>query len=301
MLGYLFLGIALIAGVTKGFCGKKISNNITTLADSMLANVGRMLLCVVIGFLFTVCHDGISSLAVSSTTLCLSLLSGICCALFVISWLFAVKQSAYMMVEVFLLLGAMIPISFSFLFFDEKIRLIQGIGFAILFISVYIMSTYNTSIKGKMLFRALVPLILAGVANGLADFLQKMFSRTCKTDPVSAFNLYTYIFAAIILVIFYLFLCIKNVRCQEKTRASKLFRNIWWYILVMSLCLYTNSYFKTLSAAHIPSTQLYPLNQGASVILSLLMSAIFFGEKINKKCILGICLAFIALLLINLF
>ena len=67
----------------------------------------------------------------------------------------------------------------------------------------------------------------------------------------------------------------------------------------MSLCLYINSYFKTLSAGYISSTQLYPLNQGASVILSLLMSSIFFKEKINGKCILGICLAVIAVLLIN--
>ena len=301
MIGYLFLGIALIAGTAKGYCGKRISGRITTLSDSVLTNTGRMLLCMIIGFLLVLVQDGPSALAVDRATLWTSLLGGVCSALFVISWLFAVKQSAYMMVEVFLLLGAMIPISLSALLFDERIRLIQGIGIAILLVAVYIMSTYNTSIKGKMSVKATIPLVVAGIANGSADLSQKMFSRLGGNDSASAFNLYTYIFAAAVLLVFYLFLCIKNKKRQERACDLNIFRHTWGFILMMAICLFMNSYFKTLAAAHITATQLYPLNQGVSVILSLSMSAIFFKEKINGKCILGICLAFIALLLINFF
>lgn len=300
MIGYLFLGIALIAGATKGYCGKTISGKIKTLTDSVLVNTGRMLCCIVIGFLFTLAQDGFSSLMVEPQTLWIALLGGVCSALFVISWLFSVKQSAYMMVEVFLLIGSMIPISFSALFFDEKIRVIQGVGFVILCIAVYIMSTYNASIKGKISFKALLPLVVAGIANGLTDFSQKMFSRVRDTDSVSAFNLYTYVFAAAVLLLFYLFLRVRNVKSQESASNFKILRHIWVYILVMSLCLYINSYFKTLSSGYITATKLYPLNQGAAIILSLLMSSIFFKEKINAKCIFGISLAFIALLFINL-
>ena len=39
---------------------------------------------------------------------------------------------------------------------------------------------------------------------------------------------------------------------------------------------------------------------GILVVLSLLMSSILFKEKINAKCIIGICLSFVALLMINL-
>ena len=227
-MGYLFLGIALIAGTTKGYCGKRISGRITTLADSVLVNTGRMLCCMAIGFLLVVIQDGFPSLTVDTTTLWISLLGGVCSALFVISWVFAVKQSAYMMVEVFLLIGAIIPISLSALFFDEKIRVIQGVGIAILLVAVYIMSTYNTSIKGKMSISALVPLIVAGTANGLSDFSQKMFSRLRETDSVSAFSLYTYIFAAVVLLIFYIFLRIKRIKRQEKANDFKIFRYIYW-------------------------------------------------------------------------
>ena len=68
----------------------------------------------------------------------------------------------------------------------------------------------------------------------------------------------------------------------------------------MSVCLFANSYFKTLAAGILPSAKLYPLNQGASLILSSFMSMIFFKEKMTGKCIIGIILSFIALLVINL-
>jgi len=72
------------------------------------------------------------------------------------------------------------------------------------------------------------------------------------------------------------------------------------YIAVMAVCLFLNSYFKTLAAGHLTATQLYPLNQGGSVILSMLMSALLFRERINARCILGVTLSFGALLMINL-
>ena len=301
MIGYLFLSIALIAGVTKGYCGKRISGKITTLADSALVNTVRMFLCIVIGLLLLFVQEGFSSLEVSRTTLLISMLSGVCSALFVISWLFAVKQSAYMMVEVFLLVGTVIPIALSFMLFDEKIRPIQGVGLVVLFIAVYIMSTYNVSVKGKMTLKAMIPLIVAGAANGFADFSQKMFVRIDGADSVSAFNLYTYVFAAAVLLIFYIFNRIKSGRTDGEDGGFKKLYRLLGFVFVMSVCLYLNSYFKTLAGGYISATQLYPLNQGAAVILSLLMSSIFFKEKINWKCIIGICLAFVALMFINLF
>ena len=68
----------------------------------------------------------------------------------------------------------------------------------------------------------------------------------------------------------------------------------------MSVCLFLNSYFKTMAAGILPSAILYPLSQGASLILSSFMSMLFFKEKLTAKCITGIALSFAGLLIINL-
>ena len=71
------------------------------------------------------------------------------------------------------------------------------------------------------------------------------------------------------------------------------------YILIMAICLFFSSYTKTVAAAHLSSVMLYPLCQGLSLVGSIIMATLFFGEKPNAKCIFGVCLAFVALVVIN--
>jgi multidrug transporter EmrE-like cation transporter len=67
----------------------------------------------------------------------------------------------------------------------------------------------------------------------------------------------------------------------------------------MSVMLIANSYFKTKAATHLDSAQLYPLNQGMALILSTLMASVFFKEKLTLKCVVGIFIAFIGLIVMN--
>ena len=71
------------------------------------------------------------------------------------------------------------------------------------------------------------------------------------------------------------------------------------YIAVMAIFLFCNSYFKTLAAADLPAVQLYPLSQGTALVLSMLMSALFFKEKIKPICVIGAIVLFIGLLFLN--
>ena len=59
------------------------------------------------------------------------------------------------------------------------------------------------------------------------------------------------------------------------------------------------SYFKTFAAGRLLSAQLYPLAQSGSLILSSIMSAVFFDEKLNLKSVVGITMSFTALIIIN--
>lgn len=293
-MGYLFLVFALLAGVTKGYCGKKTSGFLSGFRDSMMANMIRMGLCIVIGFLIVLFGGDLQALAPSGKLLLISALSGVFTSVFVVSWLVSVKKSAYMMLDVFLMLGVLIPLLASSIFFRERIDLTQWIGIAILFVAVIIMCSYNNSIKEKLTLPALLLLIVCGAANGIADFSQKLFVKQLPEVPASVFNFYTYVFAAITLVIAYLLM---KPQSQETGKAN--FKKVAGYILVMAICLFANSFFKTLAANHLDSVLLYPLNQGAALILSSAMSALLFKEKLTAKCIIGLVIAFVSLIIIN--
>jgi drug/metabolite transporter (DMT)-like permease len=203
------------------------------------------------------------------------------------------------MLDVFLMLGVGVTVSCCRVFLGEEIRLNQIVGFVLLVVAAYIMCSYDISLNGKMSAGKITLLILCGVANGFTDFSQKLFVYKIENGNTAEFNFYTYIFAALSLLAVFVALRIHGKRsgaAEERVPIGK----VILFVAIMAVCLFLNSYFKTLAASSLDSAVLYPLNQGAALILSLLMAAIFFKEKITVRCIVGICLAFVALLIINL-
>ncbi|MBQ8869675.1 MAG: EamA family transporter [Oscillospiraceae bacterium] len=294
IIGYIFLFTALFAGAAKGFCGKKTSGYITSVKDSMLANIIRMLLCIIIGFIFILFSGEILQMVPSYKLILISGLSGISTTVFVVTWLISVKKSAYMMLDVFLMLGVLVPIVLGNIFFKEQIKPTQWIGIALLFIAVVIMCSYNNSIKERISVSSFLILLCCGVSNGITDFSQKLFVKQLPDISASVFNFYTYVFAAVTLTV-----CCIIFRSSGERTSKRDFIKISGYIFVMSIGLFANSFFKTLAAQHLSSVLLYPLNQGAALILSTAMSAVFFKEKLTAKCIIGIIIAFIGLITIN--
>ena len=296
-MGYLFLAISLFAGAAKGYCGKKTSGYVNGYKDAMLANTIRMVLCTLIGAVLIIAGGDIGCLAPNPQILAISALSGVTTSVFVVCWLISVKKGAYMMLDVFLMLGVLVPIIAGQFVFGEAIKLTQWIGIGVLFVAVMIMCSYNNSIKEKMSLSAMVLLIVCGVANGLTDFSQKLFVKQFSEVPISVFNFYTYVFSAAVLGVFLIIFSIKE-RSQSTAGVSGL-KHILGYIAVMSVCLFANSFFKTKAAGFLDSAQLYPLNQGLALMLSSIMSAVLFNERLTFKCIIGLVLSFAGLIIIN--
>lgn len=295
-MGYLFLSGALLAGAVKGFCGKKMGGYAKNLRSATLLNLIRMVLCTLMSLIVIVVIGDIGSLTASSSVILISAISGVSTSVFVVSWLLAVRKNAYMMIDVFLMLGTLVPIAFGFFALSEPITFRQCIGFAILLSAVFIMCSYNNAIKVKLSVTSILLLTVCGFANGVTSASQKAFVNMMPDIPVSIFNLYTYGFSAITLLIFFI-VAPKKDKVQFDGVGTKIAS---LYVLIMAIALTVNSYLNTAAAIYIDSTQLYPLSQGASLMLSTLMATLFFKEKLNVKAIVGIVLAFIALMVINL-
>lgn len=298
-MGYLFLAAALFTGATKGFCGKKTSAYIQGFKDSIIANFIRMLLCIAIGFVMASMQSGIRSLFIDSKTLFISILSGVSTAAFVILWLVCVKNGSYMVLDVFLTLGIIFTTVLCSITFGEEIRLNQYLGFVLLLVSTVIMCSYSNSSVSRMTIKSFLLLLFTGLANGLTGFSQKLFVYSGSQATSAVFNLYTYIFASVTML-----LCMMLLK-QESTTSGKnsivlLIKSVIGYIVIMAICLFANSYFMTLAAGKLDSAMMYPLNSGAALILTSLMAVVFFKEKLTLKCIAGLILTFVSLLVINL-
>ena len=293
-MGYLFLALSLFAGATKGFCGKTISGKVQSLKGTFYINFIRMVLCIAVGF-FVVAFESLSAFKVDVITLLITALSGISTAMFVVFWIISVRRGAYVMLDVFLMLGVGVTISLCKIFFNEPIFANQYIGLLLLVIASAIMCSYSASVKNKFTIKSFVTLLLCGVFNGLTDFSQKLFINYSPDGSVGVFNFYTYVFSACVLLTFY-FIFSRREDAQNDGKS----KSIFIYILIMAICLFANSFFKTLAAKYIDSATLYPISTGAALILSVIMASVFFKEKVTPKCVIGVIIAFISLIIINL-
>lgn len=290
-MGYLYLLTSVLCGNIKGFCGKKTSSFTKKTADAVFFNFVRMLFCIAIGFCLIFFQNGAKGIFTDGKTVAITLFAGVTNALFVVSWLFAVQYGMYMTVDVSLTLGTVVPIILSSFIFGEKASIRQIFGLFVLVLAVYIMCGYNKEQKGKGSLKGYLTLFVCGFANGLTDFSQKLYVKTAQNVNIGVYNLYIYIFSALVLGIIFVFL--------KKDKTKKNFKSVVGYIFIMAVCLFGYSYFKTKSALFLPSVQLYPLSQSLSMIISTFMAQILFKEKITKKCVVGIVISFVALLLIN--
>jgi drug/metabolite transporter (DMT)-like permease len=293
-MGYLYLCIALIAGTTKGFCGKKVSTSIHGTRGALAANLLRMLLCTIIGIAIIFLSGDLNKAAPSLTLILIGGLSGLSTAVFVVTWLLLVRKSAYMLLDVFLMLGVLVPLIGCQVLYGESIDLKQLFGILLLLVATGFMCGYNNQIKTKLTPAGIGLLILCGLANGITDFSQKIFVKTLPDTPPTVLNLYTYLFAALALVIVY-GLMKKESLTDDRRQTVK----AALYITVMAISLFLHTYGKTAAAQHLDAVLLYPLLQGAALILSTAMATVFFKERLHARCIIALLITFLGLLFIN--
>jgi drug/metabolite transporter (DMT)-like permease len=156
------------------------------------------------------------------------------------------------------------------------------------------MCGYNNQIKTKLTPAGIGLLILCGLANGITDFSQKIFVKTLPDTPPTVLNLYTYLFAALALVIVYGIMK-KEPLTDDRRQTVK----AALYITVMAISLFLHTYGKTAAAQHLDAVLLYPLLQGAALILSTAMATVFFKERLHARCIIALLITFLGLLFIN--
>ena len=164
-MGYLYLTLALIGGLGKGFLGKNISNDINNFKDCILMNLLRMLFGTLVAGVVIWYSNEFGALGLSSDSLLICILSAVSMSAFAVSWMYAYKTEAYMFLSIFTMLGTVITCLLSYIFLGEAIRLNQWAGMLLIGIAIYIMSKHNKAVSG-----ALTPKGIAKIYRNLLNF-----------------------------------------------------------------------------------------------------------------------------------
>ena len=296
-MGYIYLAIALLTNNIKGYCGKQMSRYSAKLNDTLLICFFRMLMCIGTSAIILAVTGGFFGLEITPKLIGYAAFSGISTAILVAAWLFAANSSGYMMLEVFQMLCVGVTILMSFVIYKEEITVRDIIGFCVLVFAAYLM---HAGTKVKPTLKTLAVVILCGLANGMTDFSQKAFIYSGLETTTAQFQLCSYVFAAATLIVLYTAMTAGKKPEENDGGAVAILKKTWYFVLIMAVCLYGNSFFKTEAANYLSAAKLYTLSQGGTMAIGTLMSAFLFKEKLTLKSYASIAITFIGLLIINL-
>lgn len=312
LIGYLLLALSMIVGVTKGWCGKKTSNYLSSLPVAALGNALRMALSVLIGFILAVAGGGFSALKLEPGALAICALCGVSTAAFVISWQLSVRIGAYMLADAAGSASCIVPpIICSLLFQGEQIRPIQIPGFVFLLAAVFVMCSYSREIKQKVTPAAIVLLVLTFAGNGVMDLSSKLFVRYYPDASISAFNVYSYFITALGLLGLFA-VSMKKQKAQEAAEGAETavleerharqrsdFLHVVPFSVALGALMFAHTFLRTKAAVYVPASQMYPLTAGMALVLSSVMAAVCFHEKPTWRSIVGVIMIFAGLLFLN--
>ncbi len=293
-MGYLYLSLALLGGLVKGFAGKKISNDVRTFKDCCFANFLRLLFCALISGVVLLFQGTMPVKLPGGKELLVYFFSALCMAAFCVTFMFGYKTAAYMYLSVFGMIGAVIAGCLGCLIYEEPMGPGRWLGIFFLLLAVVVMTKYNRQITHRETGKILPLLLLATVSVAFSDFSQKIFVYEIGGEA-AAFNFYTYALSTLLLIPLILF----SKGSLKAGGASLLKRRNVLLCFLIALALFVNSFSKTLAAQFLSAAEIYPVLQGANLIASAVLAQILLKERITARSLIGMASAAAGLILMN--
>ena len=193
----------------------------------------------------------------------------------------------------------LLPLFLSpYLISGDNVTFLQWIGAILLLVAVFMFSKGGTN--KKLTLKGVVFLLLCLITTAVTMITQTCYSHY-STGSSEDFQLYTFLFASITLVIAFVILKIFNKTSTEtESEKPKVNKTVVICVLIAIVFLYVGNLLSKMSTVYLPQTIFYPLSYIISMPLIFLMDAIVFKEKVTVLNVIGLVLVVTAGVLVNL-
>ncbi len=192
-------------------------------------------------------------------------------------------------------MGVIFPLIYAFFFLNEEVRPLLLVGIILSVLSVYFVSKKDkikdiTHTKSLLILLPILVLVGSGIIDTSLKVIEQQLSGVSAAAPTIMIFSAAAVFGSIVTV-FRL--------SKGKTTIAK--KNIIGGI-ILGIPNYFSIYFliKALQSDFFTTSQVYPLNNIGVVVASTVFSVLIFKEHLNKRNIVGIIMAIVAIVLISL-
>ena len=300
-----FMAIALMRVVQK-VSAKKVSREVQ--GRIFFRYGGYYNLLSALFALITLCIVGFDGFNIP-TILC-ALATAICLALELFATIEGLKVATLVVNQMFSVGALIIPCIVGIFFFNEPMTIWQWVGIGLFVIAMYFMVSETkqseTKKSEKISLKAIMLLLLLLLAGGGSMVAQKAFAVVVPNGSVAAYSFLMFALNAIILYVGYgISFLAKNDKLKrlettvEEKQSIAMPRVLLVYGLILAFAVFVINMLVTELGKHISSAILFSISYAIGIVITILVGAIFYKEKITIRNIIGVVLCVGALALIN--
>ncbi len=182
--------------------------------------------------------------------------------------------------------GLIIPCVLSIFVFDEAMNGVQWVCITVLIAVLVLLMDSSKLVYSRFSPMMLVYLGGAFLSNGFVMFFQKLFGELQPQGNVSAFSFLTFFIPGVALLLWRLAL----TRSSGEKEAQPLPKMLYVYAAALAFAVFVINQLVTLFTTMMPPAVLFTLVNGSTTVISAIVGAVVYKERITVKSGLGILL-----------
>lgn len=293
-MGTVYIAIILVCRVAQSLCNKQTSEKISNISRFFKYSAFSQLLSAFLALmLILIAQNGFSC---NVTTLAISSFSGTMLVLG--SWfnILALKNGTIALASMFGTAGILIPCIAGIFLFDTPMSPGQWSGVGLFFLAAYFLISSSSRIYSRFSVKAFFLLLGVMFTNGFTMLAQQMFTFYVPNGDVSVFSFLSFGIVGVFMLIMSLAHTETRKADQEET---KLTAKLLCLGTVLSIAVFVINQLATLATALVPPAVLFTFINGGGTIISAIVAALCFHERLTAKSITGIILGVLSMVLVK--
>lgn len=293
---YVYLFSILIARVVQAVFSKRSSNEVKSIALTVRYTAYQYAISTALGLILLL--TDVSGGKINAATVIIALLSGVSLFFSTFFSIYGMKSGTVSLVSMFGTAGLLVPIIAGVFLFDQPISLMQGVGTAIFFVSARLLIKNSKNTYNGFSFKTFLLLLGSMLANGTTMLAQQMYTHYVPDGSISLFSFLSF---GIVAAAGYPTALVMGKTEKYKGANIKLGKTLYICGIALAAAVFVINQFATTLTALLPPVFLFTFINGGGTIISTLVAAVIYKEKLSVYSILGVIIGIGSMVLIKLF
>lgn len=291
-----YIIIILLFRIVQALFNKRSSMEIKNFAVLIGYNSYKNMISALLGLVLIIIAN--KGFRVDWATVLIAIFSGFTLFFSGFFGIYAMKSGTVSLCSMFSTAGMLIPIIAGVFLFDKNISSLQIVGLGLFFLSAYLLIGSSKIVYSNFSYKTLLLLIGSMISNGCTMLAQQMFTTYVPSGDVNVFSFLSFGIIAVLSGIFYI---TSTAVKKERNENTKLSKTLIICGIALAVSVFVINQLATISTSLVSPVILFTFINGGGTIVSTLVAATVYREKISKKTVFGIIIGIASLVIIKMF